>query len=168
MRRLDGLELLIPSRHFLGNRVTNLTLSDRRQRIAIQVGVPNGSPTRQVEALLREIPHANPPVLAAPAPVAVFEDFGDSAPIFRLYVWVDLAAQPDLRAVITELRHCIAERFAEAGFAIAFLQMDVHFDTKGPIPARVLRRDGEGATKRIIEILARHLDPNRPNLRDRS
>ncbi len=143
VRRLDGVELLIPNSHFLENRVTNLTLSDRRLRVAIQVGVAYGSPTRQVEALLLEIAHANPLVVATPAPVAVFEDFGDSALVFRLYVWVDLAAQPDHRAVITELRHCIAERFAEAGFAIAFPQMDLHFDTKGPIPIRVSKMDGE-------------------------
>jgi small-conductance mechanosensitive channel len=145
VRRLDGVELLIPNSHFLENLVTNLTLSDRRLRVAIQVGVAYGSPTREVQALLLEIARANPLVVAMPAPVAVFEDFGDSALVFRLYVWVDLAAQPDHRAVITELRHSIAERFAEAGFAIAFPQMDVHFDTKGPIPVRVSQGDGEGA-----------------------
>ena len=107
-------------------------------------GFSDGAPTRQVQALLLEIAR-DPLVVAKPAPVAVFEDFGDTALVFRLYVWVDLAAQPDQRMVITELRQCIAERFAEAGLAIAFPQMDLHFDTKGPIPVRVSHGDGEGA-----------------------
>jgi potassium efflux system protein len=140
VRRFDGVDMMIPNSHFLESSVTNLTLSDRRLRISIGVGVAYGAPTRQVEALLLEIARANPLVTKTPAPVAVFEDFGDSALAFRLYAWVDLAAQEDYRAVTTELRHTIAERFAEAGFAMAFPQLDVHLDANG------LERFGSGFT----------------------
>jgi potassium-dependent mechanosensitive channel len=126
VRRFDGVHLLIPNSHFLESSVTNLTLSDRRLRISIEVGVAYGSPTRQVETLLLEIAKANPLVVADPAPVVVFEDFGDSALIFRLYAWIDLEAQPDYRAVVTELRHCTGERFAASGYVIPFPQRDVH------------------------------------------
>ena len=97
VRRLDGLELLIPNSQSLENSVTNLTLSDPRVRITIQVGVADGSPTRGVQALLLEIARAQDQVFAEPAPVVAFEDFGDSALIFHLYVWIDLAAQDDYR-----------------------------------------------------------------------
>lgn len=135
VRRLDGVDLLIPNSHFLENRVTNMTLSDRRLRVPIGVGVAYGSPTREVQALLLAIAEAHELVVADPAPVAVFEDFGDSALIFRLYVWVDLAAQDDYRAVVTELRHTIAER----GFAIPYPQRDLHLAVARPIAVQLSR-----------------------------
>ena len=133
IRRFDGVELLIPNSHFLESSVTNLTLSDRRLRVSIEVGVAYGSPTRAVEALLLDIARTAPLVVANPAPVAVFEEFGDSALIFRLYAWIDLEAQPDYRAVVSELRHRIGERFAENGLTIPFPQRDLHLRDGGQI-----------------------------------
>ncbi len=138
VRRFDGVYMLIPNSHFLESSVTNMTLSDQRTRISIHVGVAYGSPTRQVHALLLDIAKAHELVVTAPAPVVVFEDFGDSALIFRLYVWIDFAAQDDYRAVVTDLRHSITERFAESAIAIAFPQRDVHLDAGSPITVRVL------------------------------
>ncbi|WP_295451801.1 mechanosensitive ion channel domain-containing protein [uncultured Thiodictyon sp.] len=138
VRRLDGVDMLIPNSHFLENRVTNMTLADQRARVTIAVGVAYGSPTRQVHALLLEIAKSHPLVVADPVPAVVFEDFGDSALIFRVYVWIDFGAQDDYRAVVTELRHTISERFAQEGHEIAFPQRDVHLDAKSPIRVQVL------------------------------
>ena len=146
VRCFDGVHLLIPNSHFLESSVTNLTLADRRMRVSIQVGVAYGSPTRQVEALLLDIAKANALVVADPAPVVVFEDFGDSSLVFRLYVWIDLEAQPDYRAVVTELRHCIGERFAESGYVIAFPQQDVHLRHEGPLLVQVSSPSPDVAT----------------------
>ena len=68
----------------------------------------------------------------------VFEDFGDNALGFCLYLWLDLSAQNDYRVVITDLRHTIAERFAERDLNIAFPQRDVHLDAADPIPVRLM------------------------------
>jgi hypothetical protein len=56
----------------------------------------------------------------------------------------------DARAPRTADRACLGRnddqgRFAEAGFAFAFPQMDVHFDSKRPIPVQMPKWDGEGA-----------------------
>jgi potassium-dependent mechanosensitive channel len=82
-------------------------------------------------------------VVADPAPVVVFESFGDNALIFKLYVWIDFAAQDDYRAVVTELRHRIVERFTELRYEIAFPQRDLHLSAKGPIPIQVLGGPGD-------------------------
>jgi small-conductance mechanosensitive channel len=151
VRRFDGVEILIPNSQLLERSVTNITLSDQRMRLTIRVGVTYGSPTRQVHELLLEIAKAHELVLINPEPVVVFEDFGDNALMFCVYFWIDLAAQADFRAVVTELRHTITERFADRGYEIAFPQRDVHLDAKSAIPVKVLVQSDTTGENRISE-----------------
>ncbi|WP_346836806.1 mechanosensitive ion channel domain-containing protein [Microbulbifer sp. SAOS-129_SWC] len=138
IRRFDGVEILIPNSQFLERSVTNITLSDQRMRTSIRVGVTYGSATREVHALLLEIAAGHALVLDNPEPTVVFEDFGDNALIFSLFLWIDLVAQGDYRSVLTDLRHSISERFAERGIAMAFPQRDLHFDSTSPLAVRLL------------------------------
>lgn len=147
VRRFDGVDIVIPNSEFLENRVTNMTLSDQRMRTSIQVGVAYGSPTRQVQELLLEIARGHELVVADPAPVVLFEDFGDSALLFRVYIWIDFAAQRDHRTVVTELRHRIVEQFAQHGYEIAFPQRDLHLDAKGPLRIQLLPDSHVGGTR---------------------
>jgi len=137
VRRLDGVEILIPNSQLLERSVTNMTLSDRHIRKTIKVGVAYGSPTRLVQNLLLEIIKSHHLVVVDPEPAVVFEDFGDNALIFCAYFWLDFASQKDFRAVISELRHTIGERFADQGLEIAFPQRDVHLEVKTPIAVQV-------------------------------
>ncbi len=140
VRRFDGVEILIPNSMLLENTVTNITLSDQRMRTSITVGVAYGSPTREVQELLESIARDHPLVVQVPEPVVVFEDFGDSALNFCIYFWLDLAAQPDFRTVLTDLRHTIVEAFAGRDIEIAFPQRDVHLDSGSPIAVQLLSR----------------------------
>jgi small-conductance mechanosensitive channel len=83
-------------------------------------------------------------VLASPEPVVIFEDFGESALMFRAFFWLALDAERDNRVVCSDLRHRIAEVLDRAGIVIAFPQRDVHLDTKGPIEVKVLPGDRGG------------------------
>jgi small-conductance mechanosensitive channel len=85
-------------------------------------------------------------VAANSAPVVAFEHFGDSALVFRLEASIDLEAQPDHSAVVTELRHCIGERFAESVFIIAFPQRELHLRNDGPLLVRESSPAPEAAT----------------------
>ena len=140
VRRFDGVEILIPNSALLENSVTNMTLSDRHIRTNISVGIAYGSPTRAIHALLLEIAGSHSLVVEHPEPAVIFEDFADSTLVFTVYVWLDLAAQPDYRAVITELRHTIAERFEEHGYTMAFPQRDVHLHSPDPIRVQMQER----------------------------
>ena len=140
VRRFDGVEILIPNSALLENSVTNMTLSDRRIRANISVGVAYGSPTRAIHALLLEIAGSHSLVVEHPEPAVIFEDFADSTLIFTVYIWLDLAAQPDYRAVISELRHTIAERFEEHGYTMAFPQRDVRLHSPDPITVQIQER----------------------------
>ena len=141
VRRLDGVEILIPNSQLLERSVTNMTLSDRHIRKTIEIGVAYGAPTRQIHQLLLDIVRSHELVVVDPEPAVVFEDFGDNALIFCAYFWLDFASQKDFRAVISELRHTISERFAEQGFNIAYPQRDVHVDVASPIPVQLLPAD---------------------------
>ena len=137
VRRLDGVEILIPNSQLLERSVTNMTLSDRYLRKTIKVGVAYGSPTREVHALLLAVVRGNDQVVVDPPPVVVFEDFGNDALIFSAYFWLDLASLKDFREVISELRHALSERLAEKGFEMAFPQRDVHLSVKTPLAVNV-------------------------------
>ena len=139
VRRLDGVEILIPNSQLLERSVTNMTLSDSHIRKSIAIGVAYGSPTRKVQELLLEIVKSHHLVVVDPEPAVVFEDFGDNALLFNAYFWLDFASQKDFRAVISELRHNISERFAELGIVIAYPQRDVHLSVTEPLAIHCLK-----------------------------
>ncbi|NIP17671.1 MAG: mechanosensitive ion channel, partial [Xanthomonadales bacterium] len=79
VRRIDGVHIMIPNSLLLERMLVNWTLMDRRIRTSVTVGVAYGSPVRRVEELLYQVVAENPDVLQDPAPMVVFNDFGDSA-----------------------------------------------------------------------------------------
>jgi len=139
LRRPDGAELVIPNRDFLEQTVVNSTLSDRRLRFCIKVGVDYGSPTRRVRELLSGVAKEHGEVLRQPEPLVFFEDFGSDALQFALYFWVDLARTPDPRAVSSDLRLMIDHGLNEAGIGISYPQRDVHLHTPAPLEIRMAR-----------------------------
>ncbi len=128
IRRVDGVHLLIPNSQLLENMVVNWTLVDRRTRTTVRVGVAYGSPVRQVAELIEQAATEHQAVLADPAPLVVFEDFGDNALVFDLYFWVLANADRDLRVIRSDIRFRIEAMFGEADITIAFPQRDVHID----------------------------------------
>ncbi|MDH3715747.1 MAG: mechanosensitive ion channel, partial [Gammaproteobacteria bacterium] len=97
VRRVDGVHLLIPNSHLLENTVVNWTLVDRRTRTQVRVGVAYGSPVRRVAELIEQAVKEQDAILAEPAPLVIFDDFGDSALIFDSYFWINATADRDLR-----------------------------------------------------------------------
>lgn len=143
IKRFDGVELLVPNSQFLQQKVTNWTLSDKRMRYSIAVGVAYGSPTRQVSQVILDTVEGHEMVLKDPPVAVLFDDFADSALIFTVFFWLDLISVRDNRAIVSEIRHRIAEAFARAGIVIAFPQRDVHIDAQSPISVKIIP-PGEG------------------------
>ncbi len=138
IKRFDGVELLVPNSQFIQQKVTNWTLSDKRMRYSIAVGVAHGSPTRKVSQILLETVEGHGMVLRDPPITVLFEDFADSALTFTIYFFLDLIAVRDNRDIVSEIRHRIAEALARAGMVIAFAQRDVHIDAQSPIPVKII------------------------------
>ncbi|CAN2041235.1 hypothetical protein GMMP15_370033 [Candidatus Magnetomoraceae bacterium gMMP-15] len=82
-----------------------------------------GSDIELVQKTLLEIAEKNYRVYRKPSPDVVFNDFGDSALIFTLRVWVHVNF---CISVPSEIRFEIDRLFREKNIVIAFPQSDVH------------------------------------------
>jgi small-conductance mechanosensitive channel len=143
IRRNDGVHVLVPNSYFLEQRVVNWTLVSADVRGTVVVGVAYGSPVGRVRELMLAAAAEHPNVRKAPAPEAMFEEFGDSALMFTLYFWTDIDAPMDLRRTCSDLRMRFTEMFAENGIVVAFPQRDVHLSANRPLPVRVVEGDAE-------------------------
>ncbi|WP_133468695.1 mechanosensitive ion channel family protein [Paraglaciecola marina] len=128
IRRIDGVHMLIPNSKLLENTVVNWTLIDTLTRTMVKVGVAYGSPAKKVKELIHQAVTEQDDILKDPAPVVLFEDFGDSALLFETYFWINATVDRDLRVVRSNVRFAIDELFAEHGIVIAFPQRDIHLD----------------------------------------
>jgi len=136
--RFDGVEMLVPNSQFLEQRVTNWTHSSKQVRYEIAFGVAYHSPTQKVSDLILQVVKEDPHTLTKPAPFVFFEEFGESALMFRVYLWLILETDEENRAALSDIRHRIKEALDEAGIVIAFPQRDVHLETGTPITVRVV------------------------------
>jgi small-conductance mechanosensitive channel len=137
IRRNDGVEVLVPNSTLLEKNVINWTLSDRRVRTSIRVGVVYGSPTDRVAELVRQAVDETDRIMKEPEPALVFDDFGNDALIFEIYFWTDVSSMLDLKLVCSAVRFRIDELFRGEGIVIAFPQRDTHLDTIRPLEVRV-------------------------------
>jgi len=128
IRRVDGVQMLVPNSHLLENTVINWTLMDELTRTSVRVGVAYGSPVRKVEELLQQAAKEQPSALDDPTPMVFFEDFGDSSLVFELSVWMYTSVERGLRVVRSDLRFKIDELLAANNIVIAFPQQDVHMN----------------------------------------
>ncbi len=144
IKRVDGVELLVPNSMLVENRVINWTLSDRRVRTVVRVGVAYGSPTDIVAELLNACARSHPKVLQTPEPRVVFDDFGNDALLFDVFFWTEITTMMELRTIRSDVRFAIDKAFREHHLSIAFPQRDVHLDATRPIPVHVVRH-AEGA-----------------------
>jgi len=145
IRASDNTNIIVPNSFFLENKVVNFTLSDDIIRTQVRVGVVYGSPTEDVQRIIRRVLEENPRVLAEPEPKIIFADFGDNALQFDAYFWIRARMIMDRRQVESDVRFQLDTRFREAGIVIAFPQRDVHLDAAAPLSVRLVGSDGTGA-----------------------
>jgi potassium efflux system protein len=120
----DRQELIVPNKQFISDALINWTLTNSVNRIIISVGVAYGTDTIRAKEILTQIAQQHPLVLEDPAPLATFEEFGDSSLLLRLRVYL-----PDLTErinVISSLHDTIDQHFKAANIEIAFPQQDLH------------------------------------------
>jgi len=141
----DGVEAILPNSTLLEQRVTNWTKSDRKVRRTVKVGVAYGSPVRDVAALMKECAERHGLVLKNPEPLVLFEDFGDNALVFGLYVWIEMNPASNSSVIMSDLRFMIERRFGESGIAVPYPQRDVHFDASRPLRVELAPRPAPGA-----------------------
>ncbi len=137
IRRVDGIEILAPNSTLLESNLINYTLSDKKIRIGIKVGVAYGSPVKKVESVLYNVAQNHPRVLKNPKPEVFFDEFGDSALNFLVYMWAETDRSMELRRIRSDIRFAIDEQFRNEGITIAFPQLDVHMQQVRPLEEHV-------------------------------
>jgi len=124
VQTFDQADLIIPNADLVANQVTNWTLSNRRVRLIIRVGVAYGSDVSLVVKTLMACAKATSMLAKTPEPQVLFLSFGESSLDFELRVWIlDVAERLIMQS---ELHQEIDRRFREAKIEIAFPQRDLH------------------------------------------
>jgi small-conductance mechanosensitive channel len=125
---LDRQNVIVPNSELVSQQVTNWVLHDPHGRLQLLVGVAYGSDVEKVRDVLLDVAQGHPQVLtdgiSSPRPKVLFREFGDSALIFELRVWIrQIRRRFD---VSSEINFGIERAFREAGIEIPFPQRDLH------------------------------------------
>jgi len=140
VRTFDGAEYIVPNGELVSGRVINWSLSDRRRRFEVSVGVAYGTDTEQAMDVLLRVAAEHDAVLSDPAPVARFVAFGDSALELRLLAWTTI---DDWLDVSSDLHVRVAAALREEGIQIPFPQRDLHIRAvEGFVPAAPVAAPG--------------------------
>jgi small-conductance mechanosensitive channel len=125
IRTSEGAEVIVPNSDVIQNRVTNWTLSDRRRRVSVEIGVAYGTEAERVLALLLEIAKGDPRVMTDPAPAALFGGFGASALQFQLLFWTEDSHWMKLKSDV-----CVALQngLRDAGIGIPVTPVEVQIE----------------------------------------
>ncbi len=121
---IDNKMYIIPNHHFLTNSLYNWTQNNKQTKDSITIGVAYGSDVKLVSSLLKDAVKANTNVIQKIEPYVFFEDFGDSALIFR----VEYAILDGFSSLViqSELRFEINYLFKKNNISIPFPQRDIH------------------------------------------
>ncbi len=125
VRTFDGAEIIVPNGNLISAELTNWTFSDRFRRMDIAVGVEYGSKVEKVKELLLLAGKDIEGVLDRPAPIVLFQNFGDSSLDFILRCWTK--DFDNWLAIESELRFEINKLFEENNIVIPFPQTDINF-----------------------------------------
>lgn len=85
----DGQNVLIPNGDVFTSPIKNYSRNSKR-RFDFSIGVAYGSDLELVRKVTLDVVNSIAGVLADPAPVFVYTDFGESSIDFSIYFWADL------------------------------------------------------------------------------
>lgn len=123
----------------------NWTLSDKTNRIVINVGIAYGSDVERAKELLLKTCNDHPLTLDEPPTLVTLEGFGDNS--LNLVVRTFLPDLDNRLPVIDQLHTAIEKAFRQAEIEIAFPQHDLHLRSFDQDVWKTLRGDdGRKAT----------------------
>ena len=136
VRTLDEEDVIVPNSSLVQTNVKNFTLEDNIYRVRVNVGVSYTADVPQVKALLLECARSMDYSEKGFEPRVLLLNFGTSALEFEASVWM---RDPwNHRIAGSKLREAIWAALKEKQIAIAFPQMDVHFDSPVAESLRIL------------------------------
>lgn len=125
----DQVTIIVPNSALITAEVINHSRPTTNLRVRILVGIAYETDLEHVKRVLLAVAAESPLLMKEPTPEVRLEDFGDSALLFGLYVWIEQARE-DLRTS-SVLRFQIAEALKRAGIDIPFPQRVLHVRQDG-------------------------------------
>jgi small-conductance mechanosensitive channel/CRP-like cAMP-binding protein len=89
LRTNDDIHLDIPNKTIVGTTITNLTYPTRQHASLLTVSFDYSTPPNFIKDIVARAAAEAPGVLATPAAKVTLKDFGDSAVIYEIKVWID-------------------------------------------------------------------------------
>jgi small-conductance mechanosensitive channel len=124
VRTQDNVHILVPNADIISNQLTNLSHHDRTMRVVIPVGVGYDSDIDHVIEVLVDVAKEHPDVRDFPEPGARLAEFGDSAIVVELLIWIsDPSGQVGAEV---DLNLDIWRALKREGIEIPFPQRDLH------------------------------------------
>jgi len=123
IRTFDGSDVIVPNGDIVSNRMINWTLSDRKRRLKINVGVAFSSDPELVLQLLKEAALEHPNVEHRMAPIPRFLGYGESTLDFQLLFWItdyDVGFSTGTQVMVN-----IHKKFKENNVEIPYPKRDV-------------------------------------------
>ncbi len=124
IQSFDRTSIIIPNAELISSSVKNWTHKDKTGRIVITIGVSYNSDPQMVEDLLLKLVVESDLVLKSPAPSVIFKDFGDSALIFDIRVFIRNVG--DMPFTASKLRQAIWKELKKHDIEIPFPQRDIY------------------------------------------
>ncbi|REG84470.1 mechanosensitive ion channel-like protein [Algoriphagus antarcticus] len=150
----DGSEIVVPNGDLLSQSLINWTLSDKKRRVELIIGVGYGSDMKLVKSVLEEVLKGER-ILKAPSPHVYMQTFNDSSVDFRVLFWVEsMDIWIDVRA---EVMSTIFEKFAENDIEIPFPKRDLYLKSVPSNWQEKVSKPGEDISPKKLDLGS---DPN--------
>ena len=120
----DNRVLIIPNHKFMASILYNWTENGTLTKEVVAVGVAYNSDINQVRELLLNVAREHSMVLKKPAPVVLFNDFGESSLDFELLFSINKSFESNI--VKSDIRFAIDKAFRENNIQIPFPHRVVH------------------------------------------
>ncbi len=125
----DGREHLVPNEDMITQPVVNWTMSHKRVRRHLPVGVSYKSDIDLAMKLMAEAAAAESRVLKKPMPKVLIKGFGDSAIDLELRMWIR-DSENGVSNVASNVYLAIWHKFKDAGVSFPYPQRDIHIISK--------------------------------------
>lgn len=119
----SDIDLIVPNSKFVEENVINWSLDNELTRFDVEVGVAYGSDVELVSNILNTVVDNHSAVAKKPKHFVRFENFGDSALIFRVYFWSHNIFR--IENVKSDIRYKIDKEFRKNNITIPFPQRTV-------------------------------------------
>ncbi len=128
LRKLDGVEVIIPNETLIAENIVNHTSSDRKVRVAIDIQIGYNSSVDEATKIMLSCCNAQERVIKEnPEPTVYLMNFGESGIDLKLVFFI-LDAEEGTYRLRSDINKEIWKQFTEKNIEIPFPQRVIHID----------------------------------------